>query len=51
MQESITKIPGKFDTIDIRCPKCNSSQITILQEKSGYFKVTECYKCGYKDKD
>jgi len=45
---SIIKTPGTYDEIDIRCPKCNSSQVTIYTTSQGYYEVIECYNCGFK---
>ena len=50
MQDHLTKIPGKFDEMDIKCPKCQSKEITIEEDSKGYFKVTSCKKCGFSEK-
>ena len=36
--------------LEIKCPKCRSEDILIDMENNGYFWVSQCNKCGYKDK-
>ena len=36
--------------LEIKCPKCRSEDILISIENNGYFWVSQCNKCGYKDK-
>ena len=44
----IIKIAGSRKVVEIRCPKCKSSEIIAIQDKDGYYDVSECTKCGYK---
>jgi transcription elongation factor Elf1 len=43
----INKLPGAYEEIDIRCPRCNSDRITVCEDPQGHFQVTECANCGY----
>jgi Zn ribbon nucleic-acid-binding protein len=48
-REHILKTGGSLEEVDIRCPKCNSNNITVYwDEKEGYYDVLECKACGYK---
>jgi len=47
MAEHITKTPGTYDEIDIRCPKCDSHNVTIVESSRGYYEIVQCYGCGY----
>ncbi|MBR9704955.1 hypothetical protein GOV12_06080 [Candidatus Pacearchaeota archaeon] len=49
MAEYIKKSAGSLEEIDIRCPKCNSSDVIVFEDKEGYYDVLECNKCGYKN--
>ncbi|VVB77701.1 Uncharacterised protein [uncultured archaeon] len=48
MVENIIKIPGTYDELDVRCPRCHSSDVLIFESINGYYGVIECYNCGYK---
>ena len=50
MAEHIIKTPGAYEEIDIRCPRCNSSQVTVYGNSKGYYEIIECSKCGFKKK-
>ena len=49
-QNFILKTPGSYDELDIRCPRCSSNEIVVYTDPKGYYKVIECYNCGFKDK-
>jgi transcription elongation factor Elf1 len=51
MQGPIIKFPGTYDELDIRCPKCNSNQITVSLDSRGHYAVIECNNCNYKKGD
>ena len=36
------------DEVDIRCPNCNSTNVTVSEDQEGHFEITACYSCGYK---
>ncbi|MEM0465543.1 MAG: hypothetical protein QXW97_02470 [Candidatus Pacearchaeota archaeon] len=45
----IKKSGGSLEDIDIRCPNCKSSNVTLFKDEYGYYDVLECKKCGYKN--
>ena len=51
MQGPIIKFPGTYDELDIRCPRCNSNQITVSLDSRGHYAVIDCNNCGYKKND
>ena len=36
------------DKLDITCPNCNSTNVTVCEDSHGHFQVINCYQCGYK---
>lgn len=50
MKNFIIRTPGTYDELDIRCPNCNSHEITIIIDEKGYFYVTYCSNCNFKAK-
>ncbi|MBS3075758.1 hypothetical protein J4429_04845 [Candidatus Pacearchaeota archaeon] len=49
MENHLLKTPGAWDEIDIRCPNCGSNMVSIITNSFGYYEVSECKKCGYKN--
>ncbi|MDP2926345.1 MAG: hypothetical protein Q8N99_08260 [Nanoarchaeota archaeon] len=49
MQDHILKTPGTFEEIEIRCPECNTKNVTVILLPKGYYKVIECHNCGRID--
>lgn len=38
---------GSVDDLEIKCPRCGSTNVAISADSKGYFEVVECHKCGY----
>ena len=46
-----SKFKGGDFSIHIKCPKCNSEEVVVEEDKHGYFSVLSCNKCRYKKKN
>jgi len=44
----IIKVGGSKEQIEIRCPKCKTTDVTVYCDLQGYYDVLDCNKCGYK---
>jgi uncharacterized Zn finger protein len=39
---------GDWAKVELNCPNCSSDKVVVSIDEFGYYKVIECYKCGYK---
>ena len=46
MENHTIKIPGKFEEVSVRCPKCQSSDVLIAMDDV-YYTVDSCNNCNY----
>jgi len=37
-----------IDIVEIKCPNCGKTNITVCEDSHGHYQVTSCYDCGYK---
>jgi len=49
MGNHITHTPGTYEEVSVRCPNCNSKQISVKIDSKGYFHIYKCEKCGYSE--
>lgn len=45
----VEKMGGTDSGIYTSCPKCGSTDVTLVVLEDGHYGVEECKKCGYKD--
>ncbi len=46
----IVKVPMMSEEVEIKCPKCGSSNVLLIILTNGCYDFLECHKCGYKNK-
>lgn len=49
MEDYLKKMAGSREEIIVKCPKCSSTEVIIMENKEGYYEVFECKKCSYKN--
>lgn len=49
MEYRTANMPGEFEDVEITCPKCDSTQVLVVTSEEGYFKVLQCFKCGFRN--
>ncbi|MBD3252943.1 hypothetical protein GF386_04380 [Candidatus Pacearchaeota archaeon] len=50
MEKHIHKLPGTFDDVEVKCPKCKSKKVIAELKDNNFYSVIECKECGYKKK-